>query len=52
MALTPKKDWIDTHHRLVLFGRYICTARSPKCNNCEIISYCKYGQKRLGIFNV
>lgn len=52
MALTPKKDWIDTHHRLVLFGRYICTARSPKCSNCEIINYCKYGQKRLGIFNV
>ncbi|BDR58383.1 endonuclease III [Xylocopilactobacillus apicola] len=49
MELTPKKDWIVTHHRLILFGRYFCTARSPKCLNCELLTLCKYGKNRLKI---
>ncbi|MEG1028390.1 MAG: endonuclease III, partial [Oscillospiraceae bacterium] len=28
-------------HRIVLFGRDICTARKPKCENCFLRSYCK-----------
>lgn len=30
------------HHWLILHGRYICTARKPKCDECGIKSYCKY----------
>lgn len=30
------------HHPLVLFGRYQCTARRPKCETCKLRSYCKY----------
>lgn len=30
------------HHWLILHGRYICVARSPKCNICGIKSVCKY----------
>lgn len=30
------------HHPLVLFGRYHCTARNPKCENCKIAKNCKY----------
>ena len=30
-----------SHHWLILHGRYICTARAPKCNNCAINKYCK-----------
>ena len=30
------------HHWLILHGRYICTARSPKCRECGIREYCKY----------
>ena len=30
------------HHWLILHGRYTCTARSPKCSECPISSYCKY----------
>ena len=30
------------HHWLILHGRYVCTARSPKCNECEIATWCKY----------
>ncbi len=30
------------HHPLVLFGRYHCTARKPKCGNCVLKGECKY----------
>ncbi|MEN9569080.1 MAG: hypothetical protein RL172_311 [Bacteroidota bacterium] len=30
------------HHWIILHGRYICTARSPKCSNCGISSVCKF----------
>jgi endonuclease-3 len=35
-----KKDWRDFHLLLVLFGRYICTARNPKCASCPLYSVC------------
>lgn len=30
------------HHWLILHGRYVCTARKPKCMECGISRYCKY----------
>lgn len=30
------------HHWLILHGRYICLARKPKCEVCELTSFCKY----------
>jgi endonuclease-3 len=30
------------HHWLILHGRYVCTARTPKCNECGIKQFCKY----------
>jgi endonuclease III len=30
------------HHWLILHGRYICIARKPKCNECGLISVCKF----------
>ena len=30
------------HHWLILHGRYICTARSPKCKECGLTDLCKY----------
>lgn len=38
--LVPKNDWHDFHLLLVLFGRYHCTARSPKCADCPLSSLC------------
>ena len=29
------------HHWLILHGRYVCTARSPKCSECGIAQWCK-----------
>lgn len=39
--LPPEKS-SDFCHRIVLFGRDICTARSPKCGECPLAVYCKY----------
>lgn len=40
--LIPESNWIKTHHQLIHFGRYFCTARSPKCNECQLKDICKY----------
>ncbi len=32
----------DLCHRFVLFGRDVCTARSPKCEKCSLSEFCKY----------
>ena len=34
------------HHWLILHGRYVCTARSPKCVECGISQWCKYFSKK------
>jgi endonuclease-3 len=43
----PEEVIHKAHHWLILHGRYVCTARSPKCTSCEISDWCKYfGSKR------
>ncbi|GAA6734242.1 endonuclease III [Thermus oshimai] len=39
-ALFPKEDWVFVHHALVLHGRYVCTARKPKCAACPLAPHC------------
>ena len=41
-ACIEKPIQSDFCHRLVLFGRDICTARSPKCGECMLNSFCKH----------
>ncbi len=38
----PKEKVAIAHHWLILHGRYICVARTPKCNECELRPFCKY----------
>lgn len=40
--LIPESSWIKTHHQLIHFGRYFCTAKSPKCDECKLRDICKY----------
>ena len=40
------------HHWLILHGRYVCVARSPKCSICEITHFCKYFQKNEKIAKI
>lgn len=39
-ALYPQDAWILVGHRFVLFGRYVCTAKSPACAQCPINELC------------
>ena len=38
----PKEEWIDSHHLILLFGRYYCKAINPICDGCLLKEYCKY----------
>jgi len=40
------------HHWLILHGRYVCVARSPKCSICEITDFCKYFQNHEKITKI
>lgn len=39
--IVPQERWIRTHLQLVSFGRYFCTAKNPKCNECLLKEMCK-----------
>jgi endonuclease-3 len=41
----PKELVHKFHHWLILHGRYICIARTPKCGICGLTSVCKYYQQ-------
>ena len=42
-----KKELGRLHHQLVLFGRYYCKSRSPKCEQCKLTNICKYNKKKF-----
>ena len=41
----PKEFLKDAHHWLILHGRYVCTARRPRCPACPIADLCEYRDK-------
>lgn len=41
----PEKDWAFISNGLVLFGRYICTAKNPACPSCQLYEICPYENK-------
>ncbi|TAM00119.1 MAG: endonuclease III, partial [Pusillimonas sp.] len=36
---------LNAHHWLILHGRYVCVARTPKCPQCGIADLCEYKDK-------
>lgn len=38
----PEEFLHDAHHWILLHGRYVCTARAPKCDECIICDLCKH----------
>ena len=38
----PESQRARAHHWLILHGRYICTARNPKCGNCSLKGWCRH----------
>jgi endonuclease-3 len=45
VANLPESTIAVAHHWLILHGRYVCVARKPKCEICEITHFCRYFQK-------
>ncbi len=45
--VVPAEFKQDAHHWLILHGRYICTARKPRCGACIIEDLCEYPNKNL-----
>jgi len=41
----PKEFKVDVHHWFILHGRYVCTARKPKCGACLIEDLCEFKEK-------
>jgi len=41
----PDEFKLNVHHWLILHGRYICVARTPKCPQCGIADLCEYRPK-------
>lgn len=40
LKIFPQNEWGDLNHRMVWFGRDVCKARNPKCNDCELAQIC------------
>jgi endonuclease III len=45
MQRVPKAYLQDAHHWLILHGRYVCVARTPKCWQCAVARWCDYQPK-------
>ncbi|MGC1510547.1 endonuclease III [Ketobacter sp. MCCC 1A13808] len=45
MRMVPKEFLLDAHHWLILHGRYVCTARKPRCGACIIEDLCEFKDK-------
>lgn len=48
MKVLPKDHWILYNIQIITFGRQICFARWPKCENCFLKEYCLEYQERKG----
>jgi endonuclease-3 len=44
-AVVPRKYARNAHHWLILHGRYVCTARRPRCPECVVRELCAYPAK-------
>ena len=45
MRRIPKPYLKDAHHWLILHGRYVCTARKPRCGHCIVRDLCDFRDK-------
>ena len=45
LARVPPAYAVDSHHWLILLGRYVCQARKPRCWECLVAPYCDFTPK-------
>lgn len=48
MRAWPRETWPEVGHRMVLFGRYVCTARKPACPVCPLNEVCPSAEAEPG----
>ena len=48
LKFTPEEFRQHAHHWLILHGRYVCTARKPRCPGCAIRDLCEFKPKTQG----
>jgi endonuclease-3 len=46
-ALYPRRDWQGISMRFIQFGREVCTARRPRCGQCELYPLCRWPDKTI-----
>lgn len=49
IKVIPDEFIRDAHHWLILHGRYVCTARNPRCGACVIQDLCEFKGKKLDL---
>ena len=47
LEVVPARYRKDAHHWLILHGRYVCTARRPRCGGCPVADLCDYRDKTV-----
>tara|TARA_B110000971_G_scaffold117174_1_gene120091 strand:+ start:1797 stop:2441 length:645 start_codon:yes stop_codon:yes gene_type:complete len=47
----PAHYMVDAHHWLILHGRYVCQARTPRCWECAVSHTCDYKPKTVALNN-
>ena len=47
LRVVPERFALEAHHQLILHGRYVCTARKPRCGECVIRQVCAWPEKLL-----
>lgn len=48
MQAIPRAQWADSHHYLLLHGRYVCKAQNPQCQRCSVKDLCKHYKENVG----
>ncbi|WP_066270200.1 endonuclease III [Hydrogenophaga palleronii] len=49
MKRVPPAYAVDSHHWLILHGRYVCQARKPLCPRCAVASVCDFKEKTVNL---
>lgn len=49
MKAIPEHMWADSHHYILLHGRYVCKAQNPNCKCCSVSGYCKYFKEKNNV---
>lgn len=46
MQAIPEAQWADSHHYILLHGRYVCKAQKPLCEKCSVKDLCNYYKRK------